>query len=238
MHLPQTFCHIFVAAVCTTAAAPVTSAQSLQSVFPIQNGGFEETVASTSGGPNLLGGYWLGAEAPGMVIDSTDPEHDNVLVLHEGQHAMQRFVAYEYLTEGAGTGTTKYEGASDSTTINGQFLATNLGLEARVILEESRKDMDAAFWGFVTFPPPIPPATLPSNCNWSYRTRNTTSGVYSDMVPIWNASEYVAHWESAQEVRTQIRFESQLAVKAQSAIRVWTAPHAGRLLIQIGRAHV
>lgn len=192
-------------------------------VNALRNGGFQESVlATTPGNPEVLGSYWLAAED--KVVELTGGER--VLVLdREGEHAMQRFAAYGYRDQGPA----KEEGTTHLLRIQGDLIVTDPNSEIRVVLEESPRGWDNAAGSYNLYPPP----NNPPMGQWSYLSRDVATGMLAAMNPQPNADvPHLGFWRSPFAAGTVIQFESQRAVPAATAIRLWKAPVNGKVLLQ------
>jgi len=209
------------------------AAGSIVDLDPIFNGDFEMSVESTAtGGGTIYGSYWCGAEDKVVQIMSAggDPNNRAVVLRETDEHVIQRFPAYEYVAQGA----SRHEGASGSMVLNGSIQVTDMSVEARVVVEESRREMNGAFWGLYQ-------QFMGGGDMWedwlyfSYDYAGT--GAFTAMEWWGPENPYTGYYRGVNDQSAAIYSVHQYAGSVEATVRAWEAPMDGRVLVQCRAAH-
>ena len=204
------------------------SAASIVNLNPIFNGDFEMSVQSTApGGGTIYGSYWCNAEDKVVQIPSSggDPNNRAVVLRQASDLVIQRFPAYEYVAQGQ----SRHEGASASMVLNGQVMVTDMPVEARVVVEETRREMNGGFWGLYQQFTGVGDLWE----DWLYFSYDyAATGAFTPMVWDGPANPYTGHYKGVNDASASIYSVYQYAGNVEATVRAWEAPHDGRVLVQ------
>ena len=209
--------------------APASNAwQSLRTIDVIRNGDFEESSISTADyGATIHGSFWHHAEGKTAIVpfDTTRA----LELATEKDFAYQKFAAYQYFDS---VNDAVEEGATENMVISGRIAFTGSSdFEARVILEETRKDISGSYWAFYQeFEPDLGGAGSAISDqdgnlddDWVYRSRATSDGSWRNMP---------AGSKSHNLFDAEIREFQQVASTLTSTARAYEVTQTGKLLVQ------
>jgi len=209
------------------------AAGTIVELNPIFNGDFEMSVESSApGGGTIYGAYWCDGEDKVVQIESAggDPSNRAVALRETHDHVIQRFPAYEYIAQGE----SRHEGASADMGVSGEIMVTDLSVEARLVVEETRLGMNGAFWGL--YQQFIGGGNLWED--WLYLTHDYAgTGNYTPMEWYGPANPYTGYYRGVNDPSARIHSNHQYAGATEATVRAWEAPRDGRALIQCRAAH-
>ncbi len=210
-----------------TILAVTAFAQSTQRALDtIGNGTFEDSVPSTYDPAHVFkGGYWNNAEGKVHFITKGAGTTQALRLQNTSDHVIQRFGAFEYIAQGAS------EGLTDTMTISGQVLLTDLDVEARLVVEEAPVAYTGGSWGLRA------PSDPSLTGEWIYMTYDSSTQTYTDMDFVDLQNEVINYYEGANDPSARVHLNYQIAgysatATYEAAVRAWVAPEDGWIQIQ------
>lgn len=208
-------------------AGAMSLAQSTERALnTIGNGTFEDSVQSTYDPAEIFaGGYWNNAEGKVHFITTGAGTTQALRLQGTSDHVIQRFSAFEYIAQGAS------EGYTDTMTISGQVLLTDLDVEARLVVEEAPLAFTGASWGLRD------PNNSSLAGDWIYKTYDAGTQTYSDMQFVDLPGEVNDYYKGAADASARVHLNYQIAGYSRSSsyeatVRAWVASEDGWIQIQ------